>query len=125
MESYFMLMNATREKTGDTRVKRAGVAGENVDPKLVLKSVAHPAKDSASSLENTSYRHGRGRILGISPLPFGRFAPSESVEMTDINSKGEASILTPLAIENQTRSQILLGAGITKEQRPGPVEEAH
>ena len=49
----FMLKNATREKTGDTRVKRPGPAGENVDPKLVLKSVAHPAKDSTSSLERT------------------------------------------------------------------------
>ena len=48
-----MLMNATREKTGDTRVKRAGTAGENVDPKLVLESVAHPGKDSTSSLERT------------------------------------------------------------------------
>src|SRR5262249_23264030 len=49
----FMLMNATREKACDARVKRAGAAGENVDPKLVLGSVAHPAKDSTSSLERT------------------------------------------------------------------------
>ena len=49
----FMLMNATREKACDDRVKRAGAAGENVDPKLVLKSVAHPAEDSTTSLEKT------------------------------------------------------------------------
>src|SRR5215472_5281571 len=58
-------------------------------------------KDSTRQLgENTSYRHGRGRILGISPLPFGPLrqaqGPSESVEMTDIGSSGEPSILTPL-----------------------------
>src|SRR5215469_10408335 len=51
--------------------------------------------------ENTSYRHGRGRILGISPLPFGPLrqaqGPSESVEMTDISSSGEPSILMPQA----------------------------
>src|SRR5262252_3897995 len=46
----FMLKNATREKTGDTRVQRAGAAGENVDPELVLESIAHPAKDSRSRL---------------------------------------------------------------------------
>ena len=49
----FMLKNATREKTGDTCVKRASAAGENVDPKLVLEPVAHPAKGSTSSLERT------------------------------------------------------------------------
>jgi hypothetical protein len=69
------------------------------------KRVGHPPKPVYKSVsgkgwheqlgENTSYRHGRGRILGISPLPFGRFTPSESVEMTDISSKGGSSVLYP------------------------------
>ena len=46
--------------------------------------------------ENTSDRYGRGRILGISPLALSRFAPSWSVEMTDVGSSGEPSILTPV-----------------------------
>jgi hypothetical protein len=54
-----------------------------------LKSVAHSAKDSTSSLERMPrISMAQGRILGISPLARSRFAPSWSVEMTDIGSSG-------------------------------------
>ena len=35
-----------------------------------------------STGENTSYQHGKGHILGISPVLLGRSTTSESVEMT-------------------------------------------
>src|SRR5215813_15303109 len=38
--------------------------------------------------ENTSYRRGRGHIVGVSPLLRSRYAPSESVEMTAFGGMG-------------------------------------
>src|SRR5215472_13832443 len=43
--------------------------------------------------------------VGISPLALSRFAPSWSVEMTDIGSSGEPNILMPLLIASASACQ--------------------
>jgi hypothetical protein len=44
-----MLMNALIEKAGDSNVKRSGSAGEDVDPELVMGTVAHGEKRSTAA----------------------------------------------------------------------------
>jgi hypothetical protein len=73
------------------QLSRAGLEGlsRNRFQKAGESNGERPGQDLPLSMgkkqfgENTSYRHGRGRILGISPLALSRSAPSCSVEMTD------------------------------------------
>ena len=39
--------------------------------------------------ENALYQHGRGDLVGISPLLLSRKAPSSSVEMTKVGVRGD------------------------------------
>src|SRR5260370_3387059 len=48
-----MLINALIEKPGDADIQRAGPAGENVYPELVMEAVAHAEKRSTGSLGRT------------------------------------------------------------------------
>ena len=80
-----VLMDASCKKARDSDVERTGAAGENVDPKLVMKSIAH-ARESIA--------RGMGRIPRIcmaedassgslhSPRSPAVRDPSDSVEMT-------------------------------------------
>src|SRR5258708_4955017 len=58
-----MLMNALIEKAGDSNIKCAGPAGKNVDPELVMETVAHAERLAHTVWENTSHRHSKERIL--------------------------------------------------------------
>src|SRR5262249_27606324 len=48
-----MLMYAPREEAGDADVERTRAAGENVDPKLVMRSIAHAEEHSTGCLGRT------------------------------------------------------------------------
>src|SRR5215472_6794152 len=58
------------------------------------------------SRSNSLNQHGSALILGISPLALSPLrqaqGPSWSVEMTDIGSSGEPSILTPFGFSSMT-----------------------
>src|SRR5262252_3054007 len=52
--------------------------------------------------------------VGISPLALSRFAPSWSVEMTDIGSSGEPSILTTLLMASSHIPGFFCGMEMSK-----------
>jgi hypothetical protein len=64
--------------------RRGPASGDECRSKICIEVRRACGKGSHTQFgQNTSFQHGRGRILGISPLALSRFAPSWSVEMTD------------------------------------------
>jgi len=49
----FVLINALIEKSGEPDVERSGVAGQDVNPELVMESVAHAGKSSTTVFVET------------------------------------------------------------------------
>ena len=74
---------------------------------------------SGTVSRSNSLNQRRGvRILGISPLALSRFAPSWSVEMTDIGTIGEPRILMPNMNQLSQQAPTLSG-GCSRICRPG------